>query len=214
MGKKKKRPTVGLQITNLIQEYPKPIFKGVVDMAEELDVNLVIYRGESPNTPYGYGYQCNLVYDLIRPGYLDALIIASGTICNYISMEEFNEYVLKFKPIPLISISIPIPGIPSILIDNTNGILEAVEHLVAHHKRKRIAFIKGPETNTEAVVRYRTFVEAMTNHDITVDESLVYSGNWTEWSGPEKTPSSSFWTTGKPLSTASLSRTTKWRSAP
>ncbi len=185
MRKLKKRPTIGLQITNLIQEYPKQIFKGVTDMAQELDVNLIIFRGESPNTPYGYGYQCNVIYDLIHADYIDALIVASGTLCNYIPAEEFNNYLSKFKSIPLISLSVPVKGIPSILIDNSNGIREAVEHLVLVHNRKKIAFIKGAESNPEAVIRYKTFVEEMKNNKMAIDEDLIYSGNWTEWSGKD-----------------------------
>ncbi len=185
MVKAKKRLTIGLQINNLIHDYPKPIFKGVSDMAEELDVNLIVFRGESPNTPSGYGYQCNIVYDLIHPNYIDALIITSGTICNFISLKEFKAFISRFKPIPLVSISIPIPGVPSLLIDNAKGIRESVKHLVKYHKRKKIAFLKGPKSNPEAIIRYKAFCDELDNCSLGVDEKLVYCGNWSEWSGKD-----------------------------
>ncbi len=181
----KKRQTIGFQITNLVEEYPKPIWRGIVDRAEELDVNVVIYRGESFNTPYGFGYQCNAILDLINPHYLDALILATGTICNFISKEQFNAYIQKLHPIPLVSISIAIPGIPSILVDNQSGIKEGVRHLVLQHKRKKIAFIKGPENNEEAVERYNAYIREMKALNIPIDPKLVVTGNFIEESGRE-----------------------------
>ncbi len=181
----RKRPNIGLQITNLIEEYPKPIFKGAADAAEELDANLIVFRGESPNTPYGYGYQCNVIYDLIHHNYLDALILASGTLCNYIDVDEFDKYVKRFQNLPLVSISIPLKDVPSILIDNTTGIREAVRHLVLNHERKKIAFIKGPGTNQEANHRFEIFRNEMKKLDVNVYKKLIVSGNWTENSGRE-----------------------------
>ena len=50
-GKLGRKTTIGLQLTNLHDEYPKLIWQGVQDAALEQDVNIIIFRGESFDTP-------------------------------------------------------------------------------------------------------------------------------------------------------------------
>ena len=119
------RPTIGLQLTNFIEEYPRLLWRGAADAAEERDVNLMVFQTESWNTPDGYRYQGNVLSSLIHKRSLDAAVIASGTLCNYIPLEEFETIIRGFEPLPIVSVAIPLAGIPSILVDNRKGIMEA-----------------------------------------------------------------------------------------
>lgn len=181
----RKRPVFGLQITNLHEEYPKLIWQGVVDQAEELDIDIIILRGESLNTPYIWGYQCNAILELIKPTSMDALIIASGTVCNFITNKEFVQYIDKLSPIPLVSLSIPLEGHPSVIVDNSSGLREAIIHLITEHHRKKVAFIRGPKNNMEAEIRYRTYLDTLELLGIEQDDRLVIEGNFTVGSGIE-----------------------------
>ena len=75
-----KRFTVGFQTVNLHSKYSFALWNAIAREAEARDVNLILFPGESPNTPYGFAYQSNTIYDFIRPDNMDALIMATGTL--------------------------------------------------------------------------------------------------------------------------------------
>ena len=47
------------------------------------------------------------------------------------------------------SVGRPLPGIPSVLVGNYQGMRDAVEHLIEVHGFRCIAFIRGPVGNLE-----------------------------------------------------------------
>lgn len=179
------KPTIGFQITNLYEEYPSKLWPGIVDFYQERNTNLIIFAGEALNFPYGYEYQSNIIYQHIQPNNLDALIMASGTLCNYIDKTEFKDFYSHFRPLPLVSISIPIEGVPSVLVDNQHGMFELVRHMVQVHHSKRIAFIHGPDTNQEAKDRYKTYCDALKQYGLELDPNLVVFGDFVMKSGSE-----------------------------
>jgi phosphoserine phosphatase RsbU/P len=142
-----KRLTIGFQISNIEDRYPSLLWPGVFDVAKERDVNLIIFSGGTPNYPEKYAFQKNIVYNFINTHNLDGLIMATGTLCNFISIAEFNKYYKRFNPLPMVSLGIEIEGIPSILVDNQSGMKKAVVHLIEHHHCKEFVFIRGPVTN-------------------------------------------------------------------
>jgi hypothetical protein len=60
---------------------------------------------------------------------------------------------------------------------------QLVEHLIHAHGKKNIAFVRGPQGNEEAEDRYRGYLRALFDHDLTRDESLVVPGDLDRASG-------------------------------
>jgi diguanylate cyclase (GGDEF)-like protein len=187
MGKgalsKDRRLTIGLFVSELEGEYSSAICSGVEDTAKENDANLFIFPGKTMRAPYQYQYQYNIIYDFVHKNSLDALILASGTLCNFLSEKEFHDFYSHFSPIPMVSISIKLKDIPSVLIDNKLGFKQAISHLITKHQKKKIAFIRGPESNIEAEERYQTFLEALQENGLPLDPALVVNGDFTVYSG-------------------------------
>jgi PAS domain S-box-containing protein len=154
-------------------------------MARYKDVTLYVFPGESIKVPYGYAHQCNVIYDLIDKKKLDAFIWSTSTLGNFISREELENFLYKYRDIPSISLSVPFRGIPSILIDNEKGIREAVCHLIHDHGRKRIAFISGPAANYEARVRCEAYKAALEENKFGVDDNLIVEGFFNTASGTQ-----------------------------
>jgi ABC-type sugar transport system substrate-binding protein len=73
--------------------------------------------------------------------------------------------------------------VPSIFIDNSQGIKDLVSHLVLEHKAKRIAFIKGPDDNLEAKARFSAYIDALAAHNLAFDPQLVAPGTFFTGSG-------------------------------
>jgi diguanylate cyclase (GGDEF)-like protein len=177
------QPTIGLLIAELERMYHLPLWQGINDACIRKNINLIIFTGEAIKTPRDYYAQSNAVYDLVNPEQLDGLIIASGSIGNYIELDEMEEFCGRFDSLPMVSISLPIKGIPSLLIDNQEGMKEAINHLIVEHGRKRMVFIRGPVSNSEAEQRYKAYLECLAEHNIPFDPELVLQGDFGPNSG-------------------------------
>lgn len=169
---------IGLQIDATDSDYAKGIILGVEDWCREQKVGLIIFSGRSFGWPYGFAYQNAAIYSHVHQGNIDALVIVSGTQCNFISREEFAEYLDSLKPLPLVSLTIPIPGIPSIVTDNDVGLRNLLAHLVDVHGCKRLAVLKGPEDNEEACLRFEVIKDFLTQRGLPQDPELFFFGDF------------------------------------
>jgi len=179
----KKRTTLGFFVSELENAYAQTLCRGITDAAAAVGANVIIFPGKSPKAPYGHQYQYNAVYELASENSLDALILATGTMINFLSDDEFRAFYKRYDKIPLVSISIPLEGVSGILIDNRVGLRAVLNHLIVDHKFDRIAFIGGPENNTEARERFAVYREALQEHGLEFDADLVVNGDFTKFAG-------------------------------
>lgn len=180
---KQRRPTIGLLVDHLEDRYQNTVLRGVADATEEHDVNLVCFAGGGLRSPHRFGSQRNRIYDLAASENLDALLLMSGTLGNYIGPAEMAGFCDRLKPLPICSIAVALEGIPSILVDNATGMRQAVVHLIATHNCRRIAFVRGPKENEEAEHRYRVYRDVLQEHDLPFEEDLIVSGDFQRSSG-------------------------------
>jgi len=182
-GVEAKRLTLGFFVSELENSYAQTLCRGITDAAAEANANVIIFPGKSPKVPYEYRYQFNAIYRLASRENIDALILATGTMVNFLSDAEFREFYGRYDNIPLVSISIPLDGVSSVLIDNKVGLRAVLEHLVKEHEFKRIAFISGPESNTEAQERFSVYKEVLRENKLKFNPKLVVTGDFTKYSG-------------------------------
>jgi diguanylate cyclase (GGDEF)-like protein len=163
-------------VDQLVSGYARLLIAGVQDWCKAHDANLVVFTGRVLQSPQGHEYQSNVIYEYIRPGTVDALVMASGTQDSYLSPSEFRSYIRRFDRIPRVSMGIRLDGVPSVLVDNRSGVRQAVEHLAGVHGLRRIAFLEGPDTNEEAVQRREAWQEAVADLRLEEDPSLLIQG--------------------------------------
>ncbi len=179
----KKNLLVGFVIDEISSIYATELIRGIKQEAKILGHKIILFPGCNLNSPDNFEFQANVIYSYINKCHLDALIMASGTFRNYITEADFEKFYLPFKSIPLVSLSVPIDGIHSIIIDNKTGIMDAVSHLVEFHQCRQIAFIKGPDGNPEARDRLNAYIDAMKKEQLEIDERLIVDGLFTTLSG-------------------------------
>lgn len=184
-ARKKKRPTIGLLIDELIGGYQHQMWPGIADLARERDVNLLCFSGKPLRSPLEFDSERNVIYGLASSQTIDGLIITSGTLGNYIPLHELEHFCQRYHPLPIVSIALPLEGIPSVLVNNDVGIREAVTHLVQDHGFRRIAFIRGPQAHQEAKVRYDAYARALAEHGIPLNPDLVAQGDFLAAAGAE-----------------------------
>lgn len=175
-------PTIGLLIDEMVYEYQAELWSGVAQAAEQHDVNLLCFVGDPLRLPPNDS-PANAIYDLAGPGSVDGLVIAGGTICARLGAQETQAFFARYQGLPVVSIGIALEGIPSILVDNEKGLRDALVHLIEHHGYRRIAFIRGPEANAEAQLRYQVYADVLDQHGIPQDPDLTAPGDFIRASG-------------------------------
>jgi signal transduction histidine kinase/DNA-binding LacI/PurR family transcriptional regulator len=184
--KSKTRPTIGLLIDNIVctGEYQTIIWYGSTVTSRKRDVNLICFIGGSlrfsPDNKFEF--QRNVIYDLVTTNNVDSLLITE-TLSSFITPREFHNFCRRYLPLPIVGIKVHLKGAHSVFVDDKR-IRDVINHLIEVHKYNRIAFIRGPETET-AITQYQAYIDALAGHDIAFNPELVATGNYLPPSGAE-----------------------------
>ena len=162
---KRNRPTIAFMIRDLAID---ELWKGVHQTAIEYNVNLIVLYGG-----HLQGIGSNIIYEFITKERFDGIITWASS-----DDDEFLDFYNKFPDIPIVSLALPIKNHPCISIDNTHGMKQIINHLVTVHQKKKIAFIKGPDSHVYARERYQAYIDALNENNIPFDKNLVIQGDW------------------------------------
>ena len=149
------RRTVGLLVDGLKDSYQNMLFAGVADAAIEQGVNLLCFAGGAIDSPQHVANSRNMIYDFVGAHNVDGIVLLSATLGNHIDSTELALYCERFAQLPVVSIAVPLSGMPTVG-DDAEGMRDAVRHLIDVHGHRRIAFVRGPEgtrTPTSALRR-------------------------------------------------------------
>ncbi|MCX7681903.1 MAG: substrate-binding domain-containing protein, partial [Anaerolineae bacterium] len=169
------RPTIGLLCDLLLNEYNISMWRGVHDTAWKHGANLIYFQGGLLYDPYQPYPLARAIYDLVHPEVVDGLVIWGAQLVHFTSPEKLVAFCEPYRSLPIVNIGLVLEGIPSLLIDNYQGMHDLVTHLIETHGYRRIAFIGGAEDNFEAQERYRGYADALKEHNISLDTTLVAS---------------------------------------
>jgi phosphoserine phosphatase RsbU/P len=185
MGALRPLQSVGVLVDWLKDQYQNAILSGIGRAARATGVSLYCFAGGVIGAPRRIGVQRNRVFEMVDTNELGGLIVLAGTIGNHIGAAALSEYCLRYRPLPLVSIAMPLTGSPCIGVDNATGLREGLRHLIAHHGYRRIAFVRGPQQNQEAQSRFQVYFEVLSEFDIPLDPRLIAPGDWEEQSGAD-----------------------------
>lgn len=184
-----RRPVLGMLTSQLNRGFHRAAFRAVSEVATGLGASIICFDG-GVLAPDGGAVaadtgQANVIYDLVSPETVDGLIIWSSALDWDIGEAGMAAFCRRFTRMPVVSVGRAFDGIPSILVDNYQGMRAAVDHLIERHGYRRLAFLRGPEGAREAELRFRAYGDALVDHSIPFAAELV-SGptNWERSDGP------------------------------
>ena len=170
------RPTIGLLCDLLLNEYNIGLWRGVHDTARKHGANLLYFQGGLLYDPYQPYPLARAIYDLVSTEVVDGLVIWGAQLVHFTGPEALVDFCEPYRSLPIVNIGLELEGIPTLLIDNYRCMRDLVTHLVEVHGYRRIAFIGGAEDNPEAQERYRGYADALREHNIPLDATLVVGG--------------------------------------
>ncbi len=163
----KKTNTIGLLLTDISGDFFAPLLNGVESVAREHGYDLLISSAREPHS---------LVRTLpLGPHNCDG-ILSFTTSLKEECLRSLSE--MGF-PVVLIHRSSPDGlNIPSVTVENKAASYKLISHLIEVHGRQRIVFMRGPEGHEDSYWREMGYREALRDHGIPLDESLISFGDF------------------------------------
>lgn len=183
MGKERKRVTVGVLVSGILDEFTEYICKGVLHAAKMQDVNVIIFPGKyldrdlSENRDLMYEYQYGTVFSYARKENVDALIAATDCIGCYTDGKRMQEMMKQYAGIPCVLVASKMEGYAGVTFDNYGGIREGLEYLIEKVGCRRFGMIAGPDSNTDAYERKQAFTQVLDAHGIEVTDRMFATGD-------------------------------------
>ncbi|MFW6365729.1 MAG: hypothetical protein ACOC2H_04555, partial [Spirochaetota bacterium] len=157
-----KRKTLAFLSDEIVYEYHAQVLHGIVDQARDMGVNIIVYPGYSINAPVEPAKHANQIYEFLDSHRVDGVLSLNASLLSFLGPAEKGAYFDRItKGLPAVSIGVEFPGHQSITVNNFDGMYQVVAHLVRQHGYKKVAFIGGPSSNTEAVARYSAYQKAL-----------------------------------------------------
>jgi len=154
------------------------LWHGVADRALERNANLVCFSGGIPHWHQQYEAQKNILFNIAGQPNVEGLLIWANILSHTLDRSDLEAFCLRYAPLPVISMGIVLPSIPSIQIDMRGGMRKLLTHLIEDHGRRRIAFIRGSEVSPDAEERYQAYLETLKQYGLSLDAGLIISGDF------------------------------------
>lgn len=167
--------TIGVIIPDISGEFFTDIIHGIDEEAHRWNKFIIVASSHSQRNAV------ETLIDFMSSGRVDGVIMMAPQI-----HKEVPEIIAKSKrPVVLINSLNDIDEAVSISIDNYQGTVANIEHLL-EHGFKRIAIIKGPKDNCDAEERYLGYQDTLEKHGIEINPNWVVDGDFTVRSGSIK----------------------------
>lgn len=149
----------------------------LMDVVEDHSGLIVSFVGGALETINEYKSRADKIYSFINKDTVDGVMVAAGALSIYVDESKIKKFCESFYPLPVVSVSMVIDGIPSVIVDDAGGMIASIEHLINIHHRRKIAFVGGPLSHQEFNRRYEVYLEVLKKHNLEFDENIVFFGN-------------------------------------
>jgi DNA-binding LacI/PurR family transcriptional regulator/signal transduction histidine kinase/CheY-like chemotaxis protein len=149
----------------------------------ELDLDLLLVYGGSLEGPNKWWRTQNSVYELVRSNCADGVVVVSTSLASYSGPDAARRLIQRCLPMPVCSLGLEVPGVPSVTIDNRSGMHAVVEHLLRDHGCRNVAFLTGTPKNPEGETRFQVYRELLDRYEIPWDPERVACGHFVRTSG-------------------------------
>jgi signal transduction histidine kinase/DNA-binding LacI/PurR family transcriptional regulator/ActR/RegA family two-component response regulator len=146
---------------------------------------LLVVAGYAPDDPRPEYAAHSAIYDLVGPASADGVILVTPGLATHGGLSTVVALCEQCRPLPICSLGMLVPGVPSVTVDNRPGMAAVVEHVVEVHRPRRIAYLGGPPKNPHAEERFAVFREVLGRHGLACDPRLITHADFEHESGAQ-----------------------------
>jgi LacI family transcriptional regulator len=163
-----KSHTIGVIIPSARINFFGSVVHGIETLASDHGYHTLIHQSEESSQLEKKAIEAFLGARV--DGILASLAKEENDFAHYLELKKANI------PLVLFDRFVDSLNIPSVVIDDYKGGYSATEHLITQGYN-RIAHLAGPQRFQTFQNRQKGYVDALKAYDITIDETLIYTGD-------------------------------------
>lgn len=180
------RKTIGVLAENMSSEVQHKVCDGVIREARARGYNVALFSSQgSYNQSLRFNEGDLQIFQLPSYEELSGVILILDTMDKAENAKKVIDIVKKRCTCPVVSIRMTIPGINTVLVDNSTCMEGILRHVIEDHKAKRICFMSGPSDHFDAIERLQGFRKIMAEYGLPLDDSQIFYGDFWKSKGPE-----------------------------
>lgn len=169
---------VAVLVSCMDEEYQNKIISGINDYAQVEEFNVYIFSafGDGVRNPKQDVGEYN-IFKLIDYRKFDGVILLTNTITSEQVKDQILEDV-KRSNVCVVSVGCDLLDAYNISIDNFQAMSSMMDHFIEYHHFNRINYISGIADNNESYQRLKAYKNALTSHNIPIEEERIYHGQF------------------------------------
>lgn len=169
-------------LTDQYADYQKVVLDSISNRLNDAGVASVCVIGGqlcSGDTPNLWLRAANKVYDLLDAQSVSGVILLSGSLKQGAPETVLNQFSQRFN-LPLVSLGLAIPGVPSVIVNDVTGMVSLMRHLLQNPAAKHFGFIRGYKKDPYSMQRERVFSESLAEANVSSDRIHFINGNYND----------------------------------
>ncbi len=174
-------PVIAL-VANRYSDFRRPVAEHLTRILAPLGYGLVcivggdLQSGDSQSSPTLK--TCNAIYEEAAKLNIKGYLFISVIMGHDAEPEQIQNLIRKFLSFPVVSYGLDVPDVPSIAIDNEQGMRQVMQHMLRDDRRRRFVFMRGYPQMPDSCLREATFRSELLKTGREVDEELIITGNF------------------------------------
>ncbi len=167
-------------LTDEYIDYRKVIVDHITEYMRDAGYGTVCVAGRElkPVSDYHQAYDvCNQIFPLMAQAPVAGIVCLSGAIGQNVSSLELSEFVSGYAA-PVVSFGLELGGVPGVVVDDSQGMTQLMEHMLSDPDRRRFVFIRGTANDTYSLQREQIFRRLLTLHGRDLNECVFLEGNY------------------------------------
>ena len=154
------------------------VMNGILEAAQQDGADVYAFTGDAWTYSNRYFSKGETeIFSLPHFEDYDGVILHGDTIYDEDMMDRTVAAIQK-AGVPCISLSVSYPGMLCAEMENDNGLYKIAEHMIQVHHARTLAFVSGPEGNSDSEGRLLSFRKALADNGIAVDERYIFYGDY------------------------------------
>lgn len=177
--------TIAVLVPSFSTEYCLNILDGIADYFRGKDAKIILAQTKVPHDITSmYNYQFWTSAEYLLSDDIDAYIVLSCVYTTLMPAADFEAYVKRLAPKPVISVSVELPleNSYTIMADCNSSYNEIISHLKNKHGCKKIAFFSANKVDSlDGKLRFKAYQNALKQNGLKYDKNLVFDGTYTNF---------------------------------
>lgn len=176
---KKFRKLLGVIIGQPDGPYQAKLLSGILEEAFSLNYDVAVFATftKDKNSQSWYDGEIN-IFSMINYAALDGIFFVPDTLRIDDADKKIEADIIKNFKKPVISVDIQSKQFTNIFTDDVQNIKKIISHLIEVHRLTDIAFMTGIKGHLHSTNRLTGYYEALIEHNIPIDRSRVFYGDF------------------------------------